>query len=281
MEILKLKELPLDEPIDMSNAYILDDVRNVVLYTKQRNLYYFDSDYIWSCLTLPQNCLHPETIVEKANLIVPDDCVSAEPIYDITKKSYNKDLIESYRADFEAHPENYEKFFETIIKPVNPPDILLGVKMNKKHEKKILSRLSVGNTIVEFIYCYNLSYNYADTPLQYIQQYIPYRDIIPYEGYRIITGWHKLSIERATDNLDKHTFDFIRIRAGLLSEQAEPNRLTILEKYKTNIVNLALQKIAKYSSYQAYHVPINFLKPSRMTITYQDELELLFELKTV
>ena len=52
MEILKLKELPLDEPIDMSNAYILDDVRNVVLYTKQRNLYYFDSDCIWSCLTL-------------------------------------------------------------------------------------------------------------------------------------------------------------------------------------------------------------------------------------
>jgi len=89
-------------------------------------------------------------------------------------------------------------------------------------------------------------------------------------------------IERATDNENRDTFDFIRIFVSVNDLGEDMCGKSLKEAVKDNmgcIINRALDKISGSKSYQKFDVPVNFLKISRATLTKDSRLELLFELK--
>ena len=98
---------------------------------------------------------------------------------------------------------------------------------------------------------------------------------------RFITSMARPIIERETDNENKNTFDFIRMYIGILSEEAcEENRIEYIKQNQPVIVAKAISAIKDSKQFIKYNIPIDYLKLSQMTITKDDQLLFLFELKT-
>ena len=87
--------------------------------------------------------------------------------------------------------------------------------------------------------------------------------------------------ERATDNLKPNTFDFIRIRLSIASEEKYTNRKQFVKDNLRDIATIALTKIKDTKSYQKYGIPVNYLKLENATITIDNQLELVFGLKNI
>ena len=100
------------------------------------------------------------------------------------------------------------------------------------------------------------------------------------EAYRVITKINNPKLEREPGNNDTKTFDFVRIFLGVCGVWSFPDRKAHIRKYQKDIALIALNKIAGSAIYKKKGVPVQFLRLSSMTLTQQDELELVFELKT-
>lgn len=98
---------------------------------------------------------------------------------------------------------------------------------------------------------------------------------------RIVTSINRPKFERMPGNKDKDTFDQIRIHLGLVGKQTISSRNEILRRNQKTLAEIAIAKIKDSKSFQRYGIPVNFLKLDHMTITQQDELELLFVLKDI
>lgn len=127
-----------------------------------------------------------------------------------------------------------------------------------------LTKLQDGDSYEKFLQiCKEAHYNLSTEPMPWID--------------RFIAKIESPSIERETDNLNKKTFDFVRIRILLSDLQVDTK-----EEVKRNfeeILMRAIQKIQRNKAFQKYGVPVNFLKVTKVTLTQQKVLEILFELK--
>lgn len=85
--------------------------------------------------------------------------------------------------------------------------------------------------------------------------------------------------ERMPENKDTATFDQIRMRLGLVTRQSVPDRDRHLKRYRRELAMIALSKIKDAKQFQRYGIPVNFLRADHMTITVQDEIEIVFVLK--
>lgn len=98
---------------------------------------------------------------------------------------------------------------------------------------------------------------------------------------RIVTSINRPKFEHMPGNKDKDTFDQIRIHLGLVGKQTISSRNEILRRNQKTLAEITIAKIKDSKSFQRYGIPVNFLKLDHMTITQQDELELLFVLKDI
>ena len=98
---------------------------------------------------------------------------------------------------------------------------------------------------------------------------------------RFILKINNPSIERDTDNLNKETFDFVRVMVSIPDKDTMSNSevMSMYNKYKDRLMKDVLEKISNSRSFKKYNVPINFLRLSRSTVTSSREIMLLFELK--
>ena len=98
---------------------------------------------------------------------------------------------------------------------------------------------------------------------------------------RFILKINTPSIERDTDNLNKDTFDFVRVMVSIPDKDTMSNSevMSMYKKYKNQLMKDVLEKISNSRSFKKYNVPINFLRLSRSTVTSTREIMLLFELK--
>ena len=100
---------------------------------------------------------------------------------------------------------------------------------------------------------------------------------------RFILKINNPSVERDTDNLDKDTFDFVRVMVSIPDKDTMNNAevMSMYKKYKDRLMKDVLEKISNSRSFKKYNVPINFLRLSRSTVTSSREIMLLFELKRI
>ena len=98
-------------------------------------------------------------------------------------------------------------------------------------------------------------------------------------AYNILTKINTPTFERNPENKNAKTFDRIRIYMGIKSKATAPNRKQTIQSYKQDIIRIALLKIEQTKRFQNYGVPVQYIHPTRMTLTNCDELEILFELK--
>lgn len=101
------------------------------------------------------------------------------------------------------------------------------------------------------------------------------------DAYAVLTKLNNPILERSSENKQKGTFDFVRIYLGIKSKTAFPSRFEFIRKHKTDFVKIALLKIASYKKFAHMGVPIQYLKPASLIITAHNEIELLFELKSI
>lgn len=103
------------------------------------------------------------------------------------------------------------------------------------------------------------------------------------EYSRFILKINNPSVERDTDNLDKDTFDFVRVMVSIPDKDTMNNAevMSMYKKYKDRLMKDVLEKISNSRSFKKYNVPINFLRLSRSTVTSSREIMLLFELKRI
>ena len=106
-----------------------------------------------------------------------------------------------------------------------------------------------------------------------------YKEEHPDDSFeRFITKIDKPVFERATDNLQKETFDFIRVDVSIVTTWHE-DRMKYIQKNQHEITKRVIERIQDSKRFQAMGVPINFWKISSITLTRDSILEYLFELK--
>lgn len=115
-----------------------------------------------------------------------------------------------------------------------------------------------------------------DTPLNKLMLELQ----MPFEIYNFITSIGCVSIEREPENKDKSTFDFIRVYASTKAISLEEKR-QILSTHKREILRLILTKIKRSPNFQRYDIPINFLRLTQCTLTRDQQIVFVFELKNI
>lgn len=101
---------------------------------------------------------------------------------------------------------------------------------------------------------------------------------VPFEVSQFVQKINRPTIERSFENKNKKTFDFVRIFIGIPHTWYMKKREFLIQNKKP-IFKMVLEAIKNDKQYQKYNIPINFLKLTSCTITCQDEIEMVFELK--
>lgn len=102
----------------------------------------------------------------------------------------------------------------------------------------------------------------------------------PFEIYNFITNISCVSIEREPENKNKNTFDFVRVYASTKALSLTEKR-QILSTYKREILRLILTKIKQSPDFRRYNIPINFLRLTQCTLTRDQQIVFVFELKNI
>lgn len=129
-----------------------------------------------------------------------------------------------------------------------------------------ITRLEVGDTIDKFF--------------EFIETAKTNRIPLPTGIDRFITRIDTPSIEREIGNKDKNTFDFIYVDVCIIQLWDTDKK----EYIKANIQEIkkrVLEKIENSNRFKRYGVPINFLKLTSITLTRDDVLHFIFELKEI
>lgn len=86
-------------------------------------------------------------------------------------------------------------------------------------------------------------------------------------------------IERETGNDNKDTFDFVRIRMSIPTENTFPDRKAFISKNMKWFLAVALNQLNSMKRFARFGVPVTCLSLKNAVLTRTNELELLFELK--
>lgn len=95
---------------------------------------------------------------------------------------------------------------------------------------------------------------------------------------RFITRICPINIQREYGNKNTKTFDFIYVDVCIISEW-ETDRKQYIKENMPKIKERVVAKIEGSKNFQRYGIPINFLKLTSITLTRDDVLHFIFELK--
>lgn len=129
-----------------------------------------------------------------------------------------------------------------------------------------ITKLKVGDTIDKFF--------------EYIEEAKTNRIPLPTGIDRFITKIDTPSIEREIGNKNKNTFDFIYVDVCIIHFWETDKRKYIKENMP-EIKRRVVEKIESSNQFKRYGVPINFLKVTSITLTRDDVLHFIFELKEI
>lgn len=226
-------------------------------------------------------------------------------------------LMEALTENFVRKAHIMNNFYEDMAPHALPETfddtLVLDYAMNNKgcyYDKRILS----DDTIAKTMDVYNSAVIYRTILGEEITEFpkdsdavLLARRIIPYLPYKTDNQWESSNVtwsmheenldksdimaaitkigrpgfEREPGNKNTKTFDRIRIFFSLMGKKSMPARDKELRLHQKDLARIAIAKIKDSKQFQRYDIPINFLKVDHMTITCQDELEIVFVLKSI
>lgn len=157
-------------------------------------------------------------------------------------------------------------------------------KINVEY-REIMKRKMFGSNNLHLVRCVLKNMKSGDTFQKFLNEcekisYETLPKLYSSELERFVGRIDKVCIEREPENLNKNTFDFIRIKVYLNKlDSIEGSIKENAKKYLPDITNMILEKIKHNKYFQKYNIPIEFLKISKITLTKDATLEFIFELK--
>lgn len=127
-----------------------------------------------------------------------------------------------------------------------------------------ITRLEVGDSIDKFF--------------EFIEKTETNRIPLPTGIDRFITRIEGPSIQREVGNKDTNTFDFIYVDVCII-QSWDSDKKEYIKSNLHEIQKRVVEKIEKSNRFKRYGVPINFLKVTSITLTRDDVLHFIFELK--
>lgn len=120
----------------------------------------------------------------------------------------------------------------------------------------------------------------AETFFKYISEAKFERHELPKGLDRFITKIQGPYIEREFGNTSTNTFDFVYVDVCII-QNWETDRKSYIKANMPEIKRRVIQKIEGSKRFQRYGIPVNFLKITSITLTRDDMLHFIFELKEI
>lgn len=131
--------------------------------------------------------------------------------------------------------------------------------------RKAIARLPLGSTLEEFEKLYKTT-QIEKHSLSDLEQFI--------------TKIDKPSIERATGNLNNHTFDFVKVDVFFVTNK--PDSRQYIKRNRKSILDMVVKKIKEDKGFKKYCVSINFLKLTKCIVDMPMHImHFIFELKNI
>lgn len=194
-----------------------------------------------------------------------------------------------------GHASNFSKFYRPVL-----PKFISNIPINRNWIPRILNTMRPGeDKISDLVERYNYladisnrekktdininelyqKYKLYDVEVKSKTESVLYKSNISKEVRDFIYLVEKPIFERETENPNKNTFDFIRVRLSIPGRETMPDRVPFAKNHIKEIARIALTEIQDKKTFQKYGVPINILKLENVTITADSQLELLFGIK--
>lgn len=214
------------------------------LYKQDLDLYYyFDRESKWTCS-------HRKGLPSTLNTDIVRFCKNGKyyPCYFRLPLSIRKDINSNLNHKYQTRDGCIVKAFERMQTGQNPKDFLnlFMEECNIKTEEILKNKMILGK---------------RDMTIK-VSEFIT----------KI-----RISVERDNRNKNKETFDFVRVIISFISNMN--NKKEYVVKNNKKLVSIALKAISNNKKYTKYEIPINCLKISSATITNDDRIEYIFELK--
>lgn len=179
---------------------------------------------------------------------------NSEGVYcsDSLKNLYNRGMrgiIQTYDDKYRAY-STYKPEFNNV---------------SQRIVSRAITTLEEGDTISKFF--------------EYLETLEPKpRQELPTGLDRFITRICPIRIQREYGNKNTKTFDFIYVDVCIISEW-ETDRKQYIKENMPEIKKRVVTKIEESKQFKRYGIPINFLKLTSITLTRDDVLHFIFELK--
>lgn len=119
-----------------------------------------------------------------------------------------------------------------------------------------------------------------DDLYHYLNTLKPKKHALPEGLDRFMAKMGKPEFVRETGNRNMKSFDFIYLDVFIVHTW-ETDRIQYIKDNLPEIKERVIEHLQKYKSFQKYGVPVGFLKITNITLTHDDALHFVFELKEI
>lgn len=117
-----------------------------------------------------------------------------------------------------------------------------------------------------------------DDLYNYLKILKPKKHTLPEGLDRFLAKMGRPEFVREPGNHNTKTFDFIHLDVYIVHVW-ETNKIQYIKDNLPEIKERVIEHLQKYKSFQRYGVPVGFLKITNITLTHDDALHFIFELK--
>ncbi len=138
--------------------------------------------------------------------------------------------------------------------------------------RKVLSKLKEGDHISKVVDIASV------TEIRYISGEEKGKEINRSDVENFVMSIEKPNIYRDIENENKNTFDFVEVIINI--SVYHPNKIKFAREHKKEIAQMALNKIENDRKFQKYGVPVSILTLKNATLSKNNFIRYLFEVKT-
>lgn len=260
----------LEEPFVSDKAGNTYPLTGIVFYStlvkekNEKDLFYFDKTLTYKNTKSAWQGIKPDN----SDVIQNNNCLVSRKrtvIMTINGSKLNKAILYAVVKNLPlgAHFRDFVGLYNQVVtKHIESTNVVIDENAKERQKERYLAQM-----------------NQTETTMTATDK-IMIEAEVPFGVYKTVAKIGNPQIERETDNNDTHTFDFARVNMTTVKMTNEQKR-AFIRKYKKSIIRLVLNRIKNYKHYQRFGIPVNFLRLTSCTLTYDHSIIFLFELKNL